>query len=149
MCLRWIADHAATRGAGWLRVLDYGCGSGILAIAAALHGAKGVEAVDIDPAAVTATKANALTNGVAVHAALPDAATGRYPLVLANILATPLKLLAPLLAGHLAPGGALVLAGILERQAEELQASYAAAGLALSVAGAEDGWVLMVAERRA
>jgi ribosomal protein L11 methyltransferase len=149
MCLRWVADHAATRGAGWLRVLDYGCGSGILAIAAALHGAKGVDAVDIDPAAVTATQANALTNGVAVRAALPDAATGRYPLVLANILATPLKLLAPLLAGHLAPGGALVLAGILERQADDLQATYAAAGLALSVAGAEDGWVLMVAERPA
>jgi len=149
MCLRWVADSAATRGAGWLRVLDYGCGSGILAIAAALHGAKGVDAVDIDPAAVPATQANALTNGVAVHAALPDAANGRYPLVLANILATPLKLLAPLLAGHLAPGGALVLAGILERQADELQAAYAAAGLALSVAGAEDGWVLMVAERPA
>jgi ribosomal protein L11 methyltransferase len=130
-------------------VLDYGCGSGILAIAAALHGARAVDAVDIDPAAVTATQANALANGVTLHAALPDAASGRYPLVLANILATPLKLLAPLLAGHLAPGGALVLAGILERQAGELQAAYAAAGLALTVANTEDGWVLMVAERPA
>jgi ribosomal protein L11 methyltransferase len=149
LCLRWIADHAGVRGPGWSRVLDYGCGSGILAIAAALHGARGVDAVDIDPAAVTATSANALANGVAVHAALPDAAVGLYPLVLANILATPLKLLAPLLAGHLAAGGALVLAGILERQAGELQAAYGAAGLALAVAGADDGWVLMVAERPA
>jgi ribosomal protein L11 methyltransferase len=146
MCLRWIADHAASRGPGWSRVLDYGCGSGILAIAAALHGAHGVDAVDIDLAAVTASSANALANGVAVHAALPDAASSLYPLVLANILATPLKLLAPLLAGHLAPGGALVLAGILERQAGELQAAYAAVGLALAVAGVDDGWVLMVAE---
>ncbi len=149
MCLRWIADHASERSAAWSRVLDYGCGSGILAIAAALHGARSVDAVDIDPAAVTATQANALANGVTLHAALPDAASGLYPLVLANILATPLKLLAPLLAGHLAPGGALVLAGILERQAGELQAAYAAAGLALTVADTEDGWVLMVAERPA
>ena len=147
LCLRWIADHAAERAAGWSRVLDYGCGSGILAIAAALHGAREVDAVDIDPAAVTATRDNALSNGAAVRAALPDAAGGRYPLVLANILATPLKLLAPLLAGHLAPGGALVLAGILERQAGELQAAYAATGLALEVVGADDGWVLMVAQR--
>jgi ribosomal protein L11 methyltransferase len=149
LCLRWIADHAASRGTGWSRVLDYGCGSGILAIAAALHGARQVDAVDIDPAAVVATAANASANGVVLNAALPDAASGAYPLVLANILATPLKLLAPLLAGHLAPGGALVLAGILERQAEELQAAYAAAGLALAVAGGDDGWVLMVAERPA
>jgi ribosomal protein L11 methyltransferase len=149
LCLRWIADHAPAVGAGWTRVLDYGCGSGILAIAAALHGALAVDAVDIDPAAVTATLANAQANHVEVRAALPDAAAGHYPLVLANILATPLKLLAPLLAGHLAPGGALVLAGILERQADELKAAYAVAGLQLAVAGRDDGWVLMVAERAA
>jgi ribosomal protein L11 methyltransferase len=138
MCLRWIAARARP----WPRVLDYGCGSGILAIGAALHGARGIEAVDIDPAAVEATRANALANGVELQAGLPDLAAGEYPLVLANILATPLKLLAPLLCGHVAGGGELVLAGILERQAEELQAAYAP-WLALQVLDQEDGWVLM------
>ena len=147
MCLRWIARQAEAGAApGWTRVLDYGCGSGILAIGAALHGAAGVEAVDIDPAAVEATRANAAVNGVAVAAGLPAAANGAYALVLANILATPLKLLAPLLCAHLAPGGALVLAGILERQAGELTAAYAP-WCALGVADAEDGWILMTARR--
>ena len=145
MCLRWIANHADA-AAPWARVLDYGCGSGILAIGAALHGAREIDAVDIDLAAVTATRANAQANGVLLRTALPGAAQGRYPLVLANILATPLKLLAPLLAGHVAPGGHLVLAGILERQADELQAAYAP-WLALDVADREDGWILMTAQR--
>ena len=140
MCLRWIASHTEA----WPRVLDYGCGSGILAIAAALHGASGVDAVDIDPAAVESTHANAVANGVQLAAALPDAARDRYPLVLANILASPLKLLAPLLCGHVAPGGWLVLAGILDRQADELRVAYAP-WLALDVADREDGWVLMTA----
>jgi len=140
MCLRWISRHAQR----WPRVLDYGCGSGILAIAAALHGAAEVDAVDIDPAAVESTRANAAANGVIVRAALPDAARGRYGLVLANILAQPLKLLAPLLAGHAAPGACVVLAGILERQAGELQAAYAP-WCALEVADIEDGWILMTA----
>ena len=122
MCLRWTAQQAPALAAGWLRVLDYGCGSGILAIGAALHGARGIDAVDIDPAAVTATAANARDNGVTLQAGLPETASGPYPLVLANILATPLKLLAPLLAGHVTPGGHLVLAGILARQADELKA---------------------------
>lgn len=140
MCLRWIARQAG----GWERVLDYGCGSGILAIAAAMHGARAVDAVDIDAAAVEATRANAAANGVGLAAALPDAAQGRYPLVLANILASPLKLLAPLLCGHVAPGGSLVLAGILERQADELTAAYAP-WVPLVVTDREEGWVLMTA----
>jgi len=148
MCLRWIARHAAALAPQWQRVLDYGCGSGILAIGAALHGARGIDAVDIDPAAVGATEANALANGVRLVAGLPERAQGQYPLVLANILATPLKLLAPLLCGHVAPGGHLVLAGILERQAAELTTAYAP-WLALEVADREDGWVLMVAQRSA
>jgi ribosomal protein L11 methyltransferase len=147
MCLRWIARQPDALRAGWDRVLDYGCGSGILAIGAALHGARGIDAVDIDPAAVQATRDNARANGVVLAAGLPDAAEGRYPLVLANILATPLKLLAPLLAGHLAPGGHLVLAGILERQADELIAAYAP-WVALAVADHEDGWILMSARAR-
>ncbi len=148
MCLRWIAGHAdALRGR---RVLDYGCGSGILAIGAALFGAAAVDAVDIDPAALRATQDNAQANGVQLaRIGLPDcigAPAGAYPLVLANILATPLKLLAPLLAAQLAPGGRLVLAGILERQAAELQSAYAP-WLALDVADREDGWILMTAQR--
>jgi ribosomal protein L11 methyltransferase len=148
MCLRWIANHASERAAHWSRVLDYGCGSGILAIGAALHGATGVEAVDIDPAAVQATEDNATANGVVVRAGLPELASETYPLVLANILATPLKLLAPLLCGHVHAGGDLVLAGILERQADELVDAYAP-WLTLQVSDAEDGWILMTAHRPA
>ncbi len=148
MCLRWTARQAAALAPGWTRVLDYGCGSGILAIGAALFGARGIDAVDIDPAAVTSTEANAQANGVALNAGLPERASGSYPLVLANILATPLKLLAPLLAGHVAPGGHLVLAGILDRQADELKAAYAP-WLALEVSDSEDGWILMTAQRAA
>jgi len=146
MCLRWTAQHAPALAPGWRRVLDYGCGSGILAIGAALHGARGIDAVDIDAAAVTATEANAQANGVQLAAGLPERASGVYPLVLANILASPLKLLAPLLAGHVAQGGHLVLAGILDRQADELQAAYAP-WLALQVTDSEDGWILMTARR--
>jgi ribosomal protein L11 methyltransferase len=143
MCLRWTARHAAP----WPRVLDYGCGSGILAIGAALHGAQQIDAVDIDPAAVVSTQANASANGVSVNAGLPETAGGEYDLVLANILATPLKLLAPLLCGHVRPGGHLVLAGILERQADELKEAYAP-WCALEVSDTEDGWILMTAQRR-
>ena len=148
MCLRWTAQHAAALAPGWARVLDYGCGSGILAIGAALHGARGIDAVDIDPAAVLATQANAQANKVTLAAGLPDAASGTYPLLLANILATPLKVLAPLLSGHVAPGGHLVLAGILARQADELKAAYAP-WLTLDVSDSDDGWILMTAQRPA
>ena len=146
MCLRWIAGHAQP-AQPWPRVLDYGCGSGILAIAAALHGAVEVDAVDIDPAAVQSSQDNARANGVTLRCGLPDQATGTYPLVLANILATPLKLLAPLLCGHLPPAGHLVLAGILERQAQELTAAYAP-WVDLAVTDRKDGWILMTGRRR-
>lgn len=146
MCLRWLAAQAGRLHRPDMRVLDYGCGSGILAIGAALHGAQDLTAVDIDPAAVQATAANARANGVRLQAGLPDLASGQYGLVLANILATPLKLLAPLLCAHLAPAGRLVLAGILERQCEELQAAYAP-WLSLRVVDAQEGWILMSGER--
>lgn len=142
MCLRWTARQAPALAPRWTRVLDYGCGSGILAIGAALHGAGRIDAVDIDPAAVEATRANAAANKVSVNAGLPELAQGQYPLVFANILATPLKLLAPLLCSHVAAGGHLVLAGILERQTEELKAAYAP-WLTLQVDDRDDGWVLM------
>ena len=145
MCLRWIA-HQAGGQSPWPRVLDYGCGSGILAIAAALHGAQEVDAVDIDPAAVQSTVDNAQANGVQLNCGLPDMVAGRYPLVLANILATPLKLLAPLLCGHLDGDGDLVLAGILERQADELKAAYAP-WVALEISDQEEGWILMTGRR--
>lgn len=145
MCLRWLAAHADLLNQPGVRVLDYGCGSGILAIGAALHGARDISAVDIDPAAVQATAANARANEVHLQAGPPEQASGLYGVVLANILATPLKLLAPLLCAHLAPGGRLVLAGILERQADELQAAYAP-WLTLRVADAQEGWILMSGE---
>ena len=144
MCLRWIARQAATPGLG--RVLDYGCGSGILAIGAAKFGATDIDAVDIDTAAVESTEYNANANEVQLNAGLPDKAKGRYQTVLANILATPLKVLAPLLHSYVADGGQLVLAGILERQAQELKDAYAPY-LALTVADTEDGWILMTGSR--
>ncbi len=147
MCLRWIARQGqadADQKAGLTRVLDYGCGSGILAIGAAKFGASDVDAVDIDPAAVESTVLNAQANHVTVRTGLPDIVTGVYQTVLANILATPLKVLAPLLWSRVAPGGSLVLAGILARQADELKSAYAPY-CALRVADTEDGWILMTA----
>lgn len=138
LCLEWLSGQ---RLAG-KTILDYGCGSGILAIGAALHGAAPVDAVDIDQAAIATTAGNAEANHVELRAGAPDMAAGEYPLVLANILATPLKMLAPLLCGHVAAGGHLVLAGILERQADELKAAYAP-WLALDVEDTQDGWILM------
>lgn len=143
MCLRWIARQPQ----GSLgRVLDYGCGSGILAIGAAKFGAQDIDAVDIDPAAVESSQQNAHANGVQMHSGLPELAQGSYQTVLANILATPLRVLAPLLCAHVAAGGHLVLAGILERQAEELKEAYAPY-LSLQVADAQEGWILMTAQR--
>ncbi len=149
MCLRWIAGHAANHSGGnerhLGRVLDYGCGSGILAIGAAKYGATEVDAVDIDTAAVESTVLNARANQVVLNAGLPDQVGGLYQTVLANILATPLKVLAPLLCARVAPGGSLVLAGILERQADELKVAYSPYAK-LEVSDAEDGWILMTAK---
>lgn len=147
MCLRWIAQHGASVAAAGNplgRVLDYGCGSGILAIGAAKFGATDIDAVDIDPAAVESTTQNASANAVVLNPGLPDKAHGVYQTVLANILATPLRVLAPLLCSYVAPGGSLVLAGILERQADELKEAYAP-WIQLRVADSEEGWILMTA----
>ncbi len=150
MCLRWIAGLGAQVACGkrppWGPVLDYGCGSGILAIGAAKFGATDIDAVDIDPAAVEATLLNAQANEVALSAGLPDKARADYQVVLANILATPLKVLAPLLCAKVQVGGSLVLAGILERQAQELMDAYSPY-LALTVSDSQEGWVLMTARR--
>jgi ribosomal protein L11 methyltransferase len=133
---------------GGERVLDYGCGSGILAIAAARLGAREVDAVDLDPQALEATDANARANGVAVRACAPEALPpGRYELVLSNILAQPLVVLAPLLAARTAPGGRLALAGLLEAQAEEVARAYAD-DFALAIEARIDNWVLLAGRRR-
>lgn len=144
MCLRWLAQRG-DRGLPLGRVLDFGCGSGILAIGAAKHGAVEIDAVDIDDAAVESTVLNAQANGVTLNAGLPAAVSGQYDTVLANILATPLKTLAPLLWSCVAPGGHLVLSGILAQQAEELIEAYAPYG-ELSVTDQEDGWILMTSQ---
>ncbi|MSQ56339.1 MAG: 50S ribosomal protein L11 methyltransferase [Limnohabitans sp.] len=142
MCLRWIAKHIQSSQ----RVLDYGCGSGILAIGAYMHGAKHVDAVDIDPEALVATQNNALPNHCVIRSGLPDQCLGPYQVVLANILASPLKVLAPLLCAQVQRAGHLVLAGILSRQAEELQQAYQPY-LNLQVYDEQEGWILMTAKK--
>ena len=143
MCLKWIAKQQDAANQ-FKRVLDYGCGSGILAIGAAKFGAVEIDAVDIDPAAVESTLLNAEANHVTLRTGMPDEVSGHYQTVLANILASPLKVLAPLLCARVAPGGSLVLAGILARQEEELKLAYAPY-CRLAVSDTEDGWILMTA----
>ena len=147
MCLRWIVEHRDA-GVAWPRALDYGCGSGVLAIAASRFGAREVDAVDVDPAAVETTRANAIANGVVVRAGAPDIAAGRYALVVANILAAPLELLAPALAALVADGGDLVLSGILDRQADALRSAYAP-WIALDAVAHDEGWALLAGRRTA
>lgn len=140
MCLRWIASHPWAAGH---RVLDYGCGSGILALAAYQFGARNIEALDIDPAAVEATQLNAKANKVMLDAGLPERASGVYDVVIANILASPLKVLAPLLCSYLRPSeGKLIMAGILKRQEKELKEAYAPF-VQLTVLDEQEGWILM------
>lgn len=143
LCLEWLADSLPSGAT----VLDYGCGSGILAIAASMLGAARVDAVDIDEQAVQSTRDNALNNQVSVNACLPDAlGEGQFEVVVANILSNPLKVLAPMLANRVAPGGSLVLSGVLERQAEEVAAAYEP-WLQMEVWRARDGWVCLHGRR--
>jgi ribosomal protein L11 methyltransferase len=133
---------------GGERLLDYGCGSGILAIAAAKLGASHVDAVDIDPDAVRAAAANAAANGVPISAVVPEElAPTEYDLVVSNILAQPLIVLAPLLAGRTRRGGQLALSGILETQAAEVAAAYRPFFDA-QITQTEDGWALVAGRRR-
>jgi ribosomal protein L11 methyltransferase len=124
LCLRWL-DGAELGGA---RVLDYGCGSGILAVAALALGAREALAVDNDPQAVRATIENARNNGVEARLrcglSTEHAIDAAYDVVLANILAEPLIRLAPTLLAALRPGGHIVLAGLLDRQAERVMEAY-------------------------
>ena len=133
---------------GGERALDYGCGSGILAIAAAKLGAARVDAVDLDPLALQATADNARTNEVVVNVCAPEALPPvDYDVVVANILSNPLILLAPLICARTRAGGRVALSGILEPQAADVIAAYAPA-VALSTTDREDGWVLLEGERR-
>ena len=128
-------------------VIDYGCGSGILAIAAARLGAARVVGVDIDPQALVATRDNAQRNRVEVEVqASSDARPEPADVVVANILSSPLKLLAPMLTDLVRPGGMLVISGVLERQIDEVSAAYAPR-LALEVAGLADGWACLTATK--
>ncbi len=145
LCLEWLADHVRDGDT----VLDYGCGSGILAIAARMLGAGRVDAVDIDEQAVQATARNAAANGVRIDACLPDdLPEGTSRIVVANILSNPLKVLAPMLAARVGPGGSLVLSGVLERQADEVAAAYAP-WVRLQVWRVRDGWVCLAGRRDA
>lgn len=133
---------------GGERVLDYGCGSGILAIAAAKLGSGPIEAVDIDAQAVDVTRANARANGVELRASLPEALMrDRYDLVVANILAQPLIDLVPELSARTRKGGLLALSGILDWQAEEVRAAYSAL-FDMAIGECEDGWALVHGVRR-
>lgn len=137
LCLEWLEANV-TQGCS---VLDYGCGSGILAIAAKKLGAGDTAGVDIDPLALTTAADNAARNAVAIrwlHSSEP--LTGCFDLVVANILTNPLMLLAPVLAARLAPGGRLALSGVLESQAEQVIAAYTPY-LSLRVGAALEGWV--------
>jgi ribosomal protein L11 methyltransferase len=143
LCLEWLERNIAPGNT----LLDYGCGSGILAIAGAKLGASEVVGVDIDPQAVSAARANAERNAVSVR--FGDSAEkleGSFDRVVANILSNPLKVLAPAICAHVRPGGRLALSGILEEQAEELIAIYAP-WIALSVADMRDGWVCLAGEK--
>lgn len=133
---------------GGEQVLDYGCGSGILAIAAAKLGARHVDAVDIDPLAIEVTRQNARANAVQVSAHLPEVdPLGRYDVLVANILAQPLIELAPRLAAAAKPGARLALAGLLEAQAEEVARAYAPQ-FELALEATEEHWVLLSGVRR-
>ena len=144
LCLRWLDDNIR----GGESMLDYGCGSGILAIAAVKLGAGEVVGVDIDPQAITASIDNAALNAVHAHFCLPDAlAEAQYDMVVANILTNPLKAMAPMLAGRVRRGGQLVLSGILVAQAQAVMDSYAP-WCTFDAPEVDEGWVRLVGVRQ-
>ncbi len=145
LCLEWL-ERVVRPGSS---LFDYGCGSGILAIAGARLGAAPVAGLDIDPQAVDAARANAERNEVSAH--FMDSAqplTGQYDLVVANILSNPLKILASAICSHVVAGGQLALSGILAEQAEEIIAIYAS-WIPLQVADTREGWVCLAGKKAA
>lgn len=139
LCLQWLEANLA----GGETVLDYGCGSGILAIAAVKLGAGKVVGVDVDAQAVTSSRDNAERNQVQASFHLPDTApNGQFDVLVANILTNPLKALMPLLAARVKPGGRIALSGILVEQAEEVMAIYGQA-FAMRLWKEAEGWVCL------
>jgi ribosomal protein L11 methyltransferase len=143
LCLEWLCE-AVTEG---VSVLDYGCGSGILGIAAARLGAGDVLGIDIDEKAVEAARDNAARNQVSMRLQHSGQPLGeQFDLVVANILTNPLKVLAPLLAARVAPGGRIALSGVLAEQAEDVIAAYAPF-ITLEVGATHEGWVRLQGHR--
>jgi ribosomal protein L11 methyltransferase len=144
LCMEWLEAHPAPGRT----VLDYGCGSGILAMVAKKLGALDVTGVDIDPQAIESAGLNAERNNCEIDFYVPDDfvasrhGDSRFDIVVANILSSPLKLMAPMLSGRVAPGGSLILSGVLARQAEEVAAAYAPF-IKLGVWAEQDGWVAL------
>jgi ribosomal protein L11 methyltransferase len=145
LCLEWMDGHDFDAE----QVIDYGCGSGVLGITAAIKGARAVTCVDNDPQALIATRDNALRNKVqhVIKSVAPEHFKAQSAdVVVANILAGPLIELAPRLSAVLRPGGKLVLSGILESQAEEVKETYTTgfSGLQQKIM---DGWVLLTGQK--
>ena len=147
LCMEWLEAHPAPGKT----VLDYGCGSGILAMVAKKMGAGDVAGVDIDPQAIESAVDNAARNHCEIDFYLPNDfavsakaqhASGRFDIVVANILSSPLKVMAPMLAGRVGPHGSLILSGVLARQAEEVAEAYAPY-IKLGVWAEQDGWVAL------
>jgi ribosomal protein L11 methyltransferase len=143
LCMEWLEQNAPQASS----VLDYGCGSGILALVAKKLGVQRVLGVDIDPQALESARFNSERNHCQIDYYLPQEFTGAMPtdafdIVVANILSGPLKLMAPMLCARIAPGGALVLSGVLARQADDVAAAYAPF-IELTVWAEREGWVAL------
>lgn len=144
LCLQWLDQNLQ----GGETVLDYGCGSGILAIAAKKLGAGKTDGVDIDPQAMIASRQNAEQNTVEIAFYLPDQEpAGQYDVVVANILTNPLKALAPLLSGKVKQGGRIALSGILQEQADEVMAIYGQ-WFDFAAPASHEGWVCLSGKRK-
>lgn len=147
LCMEWLESHLTAAPT----VLDYGCGSGILALVAKKLGSPVVVGVDIDPQALESARFNSERNHCEIAYYLPEAFAQAYPagqtfaVVVANILAGPLQVMAPMLAGRVAAGGALVLSGVLDRQADEVIAAYAPY-ISLTVWAEHEGWVALAGQ---
>ncbi|CAN0618422.1 ribosomal protein L11 methyltransferase [Burkholderia multivorans] len=144
LCMEWL-EQSVKPGQS---VLDYGCGSGILAILAKKCGANPVVGIDIDPQAVESARQNSERNHADVTYGLPDdCPAGEFDIVVANILSNPLKLMASMLTSKVRPGGRIALSGVLARQADEVAAVYAPY-VDISVWREHEGWVCLAGTRR-
>ncbi|HEY3597908.1 MAG TPA: 50S ribosomal protein L11 methyltransferase [Paraburkholderia sp.] len=144
LCMEWLEQAVAADQS----VLDYGCGSGILAILAKKCGANPVVGIDIDPQAVESARHNSERNHADVAYGLPDdCPAGAFDIVVANILSNPLKLMASMLASKVKPGGRIALSGVLARQAEEVAGAYAP-WIDIAVWREHEGWVCLAGTRR-